>query len=120
MHGRVMGILKNSVPVTSKYAPIMVALLQLSKDDTTRERMKHKFDIAYMIAKEICPFTKMKAMCELEEWHGAELGQGFKNDHACATFIEFIAHEQQEQLMAALSRSKFFSLQPMEALMLGM
>ena len=53
----------------------------------------------------------MKAVCELEERHGAELGQGYKNDQICATFVEFIAHEQQEQLMATLSRSKFFSLQ---------
>ena len=53
----------------------------------------------------------MKAVCELEEWHGAELGQGYKNDQACATFIDFLACEQQEQLMAALSHSKFFSLQ---------
>ena len=67
--------------------------------------MTRKFDIAYMISKENLPFTKMKAVCELEERHGAEFGQGYKNDHACATFIEFIAHEQQEQLMAALSRS---------------
>ena len=39
------------------------------------------------------------------------LGQGYKNDQACATFVEFIACKQQEQLMATLSRSKFFSLQ---------
>ena len=48
----------------------------------------------------------MKALFELEERHGAELGQGYRNDRACATF-----REQQEQLMAALSRFKFFSLQ---------
>ena len=64
-----------------------------------------------MIAKENLPFTKMKALCELEERHGAELGQGYKNDRACASFVEFIAREQQEKLMTALSRSKFFSLQ---------
>ena len=23
--------------------------------------------------------------------HGAELGQGYKNNHACTTFVEFIA-----------------------------
>ncbi len=50
-------------------------------------------------------------MCELEERHGAELSQSYKNDRGCATFVEFIACEQQEQLMAVLSHSKFFSLQ---------
>ncbi len=53
----------------------------------------------------------MKAVCGLEERHGAELGQGYQNDHACATFVQFIAGKQQQQLMAALSQSKFFSLQ---------
>ena len=73
--------------------------------------MKRKFNVAYMIAKENLPFTKVKAVCELER-HGTELGQGYKNNHARAIFIEFIAREQQKQLMAARpSRSKFFSLQ---------
>ena len=64
------------------YALIAAALLA-----ATCTRTKHKFDVAYMIAKENLPFTRMKAMCELEEQHGAELGQGYKNDQACATFI---------------------------------
>ena len=64
-----------------------------------------------MIARQNLSFTKMKAVCELEKRHGAELGQGYENDRACATFVECIAREQQEQLTAALSRSKFFSLQ---------
>ena len=56
-------------------------------DEATCTRTKHKFDVAYMIAKENLLFTKMKAMCKLEEWNGTELGQGYKNDQACATFI---------------------------------
>ena len=53
----------------------------------------------------------MKTLCKLEERHGVDLGQGYKNDRSCATFMEFIARDLQEQLMKALSRSKFFSLQ---------
>ena len=53
-------------------------------------------------------FTKMKTMCELEERHGVDLG---KNNCSCSTFMEFNAHDLQEQLMKALSRSKFFSSQ---------
>ena len=71
-------------------------------------RMKHRFDIAYMIAKVNISFTKMKAMCALEEWHGADLGEGYKNDRGSSIFVEFIAHDQQERLVAEL---KFFSLQ---------
>ena len=74
-------------------------------------RMKHKFDIAYMIAKENMSFTKMKAVCALEEWHGTDLGEGYKNDCGCSVFVEFIARDQQEQLVADLTHSNFFSLQ---------
>ena len=65
----------------------------------------------YTIAKENLSFTKIKALCELEERHRADLGQGYKNGCSCTTFVEFIARDQQQQLMTALSRSKFFSLQ---------
>ena len=33
-----------------------------------------------MIAKENLAFTKMKPLCELEECHGVDLGQGCKNN----------------------------------------
>ena len=60
-------------------------------DETTQARMKRKFDIAYMIAKENMSFTKMKAVCTLEERHGADLGEGYKNDRGCSVFVEIIA-----------------------------
>ena len=80
-------------------------------DETTQARMKRKFDIAYMIAKENMSFTKMKAVCTLEERHGADLGEGYKNDRGCSVFVEFITRDQQERLVTDLTRSKFFSLQ---------
>ena len=70
-----------------------------------------------MIAKEKMAFTKMKPICEFEERHGVNLGAGYKNDHACATFVEFIAREQQEILLDALSKSAF---KLMQVLMLEM
>lgn len=56
-------------------------------------------------------FTKMKPMCDFKERHSLNLGHGYKNDHTCATFVEFIAREQQQQLITALSHCKYFSLQ---------
>ena len=35
-------------------------------------------------------FTKMKPLCELKELHTVYLDLGYKNDQACATFMEFI------------------------------
>lgn len=55
--------------------------------------------------------TKMKAICQLEEKHGVDLGNGYKNDHACATFTIFIAKELRVALCNELSLQIFFSLQ---------
>ena len=66
-----------------------------------------------MIAKEKLAFTKMKPLCELEERHGVDLGQGYKNDRACSAFIEFIAREQREKLMAAIRSQSFLAYKQM-------
>ena len=85
-----------------------------------RENTIKKFDIAFMIVKEKKQFTKMKSICELQERHGVTSGTGYKNDKACATFVEFIAKEQQNVLVTALSQSKFFSFRQMLGLTLAM
>ena len=113
MHAHAMVLFKKQhARNITEYSPIAAALLHLRlMDETTQARMKRKFDIAYMIAKENMSFTKMKAVCALEERHGADLGEGYKNDRGCSVFVEFIARDQQERLVAELTRSKFFSLQ---------
>ena len=68
-------------------------------DSATTERTKRKFDIAYMIVKENLAFTKLKSVSELKERHGVNLEGGYKNDQACATFVQFIAREQQNSLI---------------------
>ena len=47
-----------------------------------------KFEIAYVICKENMAFMKMAPLCALEERHGVDLGSGYKNDQACAEFVE--------------------------------
>ena len=59
-------------------------------DPASQLTVKRKFDVAFVIAKEHFPFTKMKLLCELEERHEVESGQGYKNNQACATFGEYI------------------------------
>ena len=92
-----------------QYAPIAKAFYKL--DDTATAVMKCKFDIAYVIAKQNMAFAKMGSLCELEERHGVDLGKGYKNELACAEFIHYIAQEQLQGLVGALSKAKFFSLQ---------
>ena len=80
-------------------------------DERSKQRTKWKFDISYVIAKEKLAFTKMKALCSLEEGHGVDLGPGYRNDHACCTFIKYIACDLQQKLVGALDHSKFFSIE---------
>ena len=40
-----------------------------------------------------------------------DLGEGYKNDQACATFVEYIEREQQEILVRVPISAKFISLQ---------
>lgn len=107
MHVRAMSLLKkqqgNDV---TQYAWIAKALLTM--EELSQVTLKRK---AYFIAKEKLAFTKMRPLCELQERHGVNLGIGYKNDHACATFVKYIAEEQQQNLLETLSGVKFFSIQ---------
>ena len=40
--------------------------------------MKKKFDIAYLVAREKLAFRKMGALCDLEQRHGVDLGEGYR------------------------------------------
>ena len=69
MHKRSMMLLRKSRSRNvEEYAPIAKALSTLDLD--TASKMKRKFEIAYMLCKEGLAFTKMEAVCELEEKHG--------------------------------------------------
>ena len=66
-------------PVTS-YSPIARSLLSsASMDPAVRERVKKKFDISFVLAKEHIPFLKFPAIHELEERRGVDLGPTYKN-----------------------------------------
>ena len=53
----------------------------------------------------------MDLLCQLEERHGVGLGQGYENKHVCTSFIDYVAQEQHQNLLASLSTAKFFGLQ---------
>ena len=98
-----------------QYAPIAKTLSTLDPD--TASKLRHKFEIAYMLCEEGLAFTKREAICELEEKHGVDLGTGCKNNQACATFVEYIAQSQREKLADVLGKAKFFSIQTLILLM---
>ena len=110
MHHYAMQLLKKSKSTdVTEYAPIAKALNTL--DAATERRVRKKFEIAYCISKENMSFTKMDAICELEELHGVDLGQGYKNRQACGVLVEYIAQYQRQHLASKLEEAKFFSVQ---------
>ena len=82
-----------------EYSPTATALV--SMDQAHSQTVTRKFEVAYMIAKQKLYFNKMRQFCELEEKHGVNLGEGCKDDNACA---EHIAEDLQKH-------HKFFGFQ---------
>ena len=110
MHARAMHLLrKESSSSVADYAPIVQALHRLGP--ATEATMSKKFEVAYFVAKQNFAFVKFKPLCELLERQGARIGQGYKNDKACASFIHYIAEDLRIQLLNNLSKVNFFSVQ---------
>ena len=110
MHQRAMLLLrKASAIAVTDYSPIARAFSSIHS--ATEERVKKQFEIAYMLSKENLSFSKMNAICQLEQQHGVDLGQSYKSRQACTTFVEYIALSLRQQLAELLNRAKFFSVQ---------
>ncbi len=89
-----------------EYSPLARAMVGINEAQS--KTLIRKFEIAYMIAKQK---LALSIICELEERHEVCLGNGYKNDHACATFVKYIAMDLQDSLQSALNGAKFFSFQ---------
>ena len=57
-------------------------------DEETRQKLKRKFEISYMMVKENIAFKKMRPLCNMEECHRIEIGASYRNDHGCASFVD--------------------------------
>ena len=109
MHLRAMDLyyIKTKAPSPLEYAPIARAFSLDVLDPVAKERL-----IIFLIAKETLPFTKFLPLCKIEARRGVKVGNSYQNDHACASFVHFIALEQLEILKNLLSKVNFFSIQP--------
>ena len=92
-----------------QHAQIARALLSI--DSETEANLKRKLDIAYYLSKENIPFTKMSSLHSFEERNKLNLDSGYKNNLACAVFLECIAQDIREQLFSVLGNVQFFSIQ---------
>ena len=87
----------NQSTVATQYALIAKAILEPGLDARAMTTLQRKFDTAYFIAKKKILFAKMKPFCELEEHHGADLGENTKNQK-CTEFVGAIADNMKEHL----------------------
>ena len=100
--------IKTKAPSPLEYAPIARAFSHDVLDPVAKERLIKKFEILFLIAKKKVPFTKFLPLCKIEARHGVKVGNSYQNDHACASFVHFIALEQLEILKNQLSKVDFF------------
>jgi hypothetical protein len=95
----------SSDPVTS-YSPIVRSLMLMSDDG--KVKMKRKFDITYVMAKQGIAFSKYPALYELEARHGVDLGFAYQTKDSARSFTQYIAKSQRQQFCSSLSESCFF------------
>ena len=91
----------------ASYAPIASSLVNM--DAATKARMKRKFDICFVMAKEGLSFSKYPALFDLESRHDVDLGLAYRNDVAARSFTQFIAESQRRSFLQSLSSTNFVS-----------
>ena len=93
-------------PITT-YSPIASSLLTM--DEAVKKRMKKKFDICYLLAKEGIAFHKYPALHDLEARHGVDLGFAYKTKDSAKTFTHYIAKSQRQAFLHTFSTAHFYS-----------
>ena len=80
-------------------------------DQRAAEQVKKKFEVAYFVAKEETTFKKYQAILKLEEMHGVDIGQAYRNDVNCAEFIDYISKDIiQQTFYEKMKNANFFSI----------
>ena len=96
----------NEEPVTS-YAPIARSLLML--EESERGRLRRKFDLCYLMAKEGIAFEKYVPLYDFKARHAVDLGHAYKTAPSAKLFTSYIAEAQRKQFLEAVSETKFCS-----------
>ena len=78
-------------------------------DETEMERIKRKFQICYMMAREGVPFQKYIPLHNLQELHGVDLGPSYKTDGHAKVFTNYIAKSQRQLFQDVFAERNFFS-----------
>lgn len=89
------------------YAPIARSFLRL--EESVKTKMKLKFDICYLMAKEGMAFEKYPSLHQLESRHGVSIGSNYATPQSAKLFTHYIALAQRESFFTQISASKFYS-----------
>ena len=81
---------------------------QLGK--ATFDKMCKLFMNAHTIARHSRPYTDFVWMCTLDDMKGIQIGNTYRNDKRCATFIHHIAQAQRDEIKQMVAEAKFVSL----------
>lgn len=79
-------------------------------DEKTINELKIKFNTAYAIAKEELPFTKFRALLQIQRKNGLEMNEMYENDVKCAEIIHCISSTLKDELVNHLRDSEYFSV----------
>ena len=80
----------SKVPIVC-YAPIVKCFSKI--DAITQERLKKKFDVCYLLAKENMAFVKYPAILELEERHGVDVGFAYRTKDSAKSIYSLYSRE---------------------------
>lgn len=69
-------------------------------DEKTRETLRKKFDLCYLMAQECLSFAKYQSFLELESRHGVDLGTAYRTDVSAKSFTHYIAESQRQQFLS--------------------
>lgn len=87
----------------------MACVLQ-KMSENVREKMTKLFNIAYFVAREEAPFTMFPNLVDLHLTNGLDLGNTYKTDNACRTFVQAIGQSMKDDLVEKLKNTRFFSV----------
>ena len=94
----------------SLFANSIIGQMLMTLDATTQARMRRKFDVCYMMAKENILFLKYLSFWELEDHHDIDMGPAYRTPDSAKSFISFIATCQRNDFLGKLKYYHFYSI----------
>ena len=114
VHKAAMGHMRVDVIKASGQSPMMcspIGQYLTTLDSRTQARMKKKFDVCYLMAKQGIAFSKYPALLELEARHDVDLAIAYSTPDSAKSFTGYIAKSQRQAFLTKFCcESHFYSV----------